>query len=1246
MAREMETVTLHFDLTHLGHLGPEQGFTLKMPGARRTLMRHTAQTLSRHAESNSALAQLNQDQRSRFTHYAERVLLPTDAVSFCWVGYPARRPGAVSEESAVIFQHVPRSAARRALRTSRRTGELTVPHRLQAIGVDVIGDEGDVEAVHLDASLLVTPAETATTMVMQHPAIATLIPEDHWSIAERLVSKQPSFTALWTYVSRHPPEGDDAWYENTYVTDDDGNPVEPTAQLTDADAPPAPWPTTMVDGREMPVIPQHRLVKDLDDLLRPVIEEVVRAVAQEPSFKGQQWSTQHGVTNQVRTNTHAPQPKTSEAGVPAQTHWTLVNKTSMYGLDLYQDSIAFDESAQTLTFDVKNWPNRGLGVYIQFIDVAGAPMDNPEGWKDRLSGWPRSLSEQLQPSPSKKYLRHIGAGNTVFGIPVWTDRQSISFVVPVGAAGANILVGGLGSGDTDMDVDKVGLIYTCVASYGIPAFLSALSIGVKSTKWYRTVLEDNDVIKGLIAEGMILVKYGIVGPKQTLIWASGKVAGIIFSKALEKLAKAITGYVTVSEIVDNAPFVGWALRVAAVAGTVADMAATSVAVSLSPATYKVEAKRSMTLGISVTPDSAHRIWPNGADHFVIDVCYPGGTTLTKTGAMPVGGDTPIRVTYSSDTGDAVPAARGQKFRIVASVYTASNWLCGKWVSDEIDAVPNDGSSRSETGAITEQVVPLDANTRYTHTKKLDFDTATKGYLWKATATAPSQTTASLATPGQDLVELTGVTMNDPAHRLGYCYQARNQNLPMDYDAASRANPMYVFRSISTLVNPMEGMLSPARGFSLQPQIAYDHFGSETADGSVISGAQNFYLDTRTYGCTGLTHLRRVDLAANGDRAFRYDSTQSWGAFGFLGLHAMVVHPNGYVVAVSYHDDKLAILKLPTAQVSEADAPQALPHCGSGVREGLLGGPVGLTISLDGRILVLERTNARIQAFDTQANPVRCFSGTLEFSVADGNLAAELDRGAVTPALLQALQLNVPAGRASANACQPRYLCAPVLSLPTSDAPLLEAGRVSEDLAKRFDDHGLTLNGDAAIVRTAPGCWLVFDADEGLDYDVRLSGEGARDIDVYRCFTPMVEVRAPGAEWLLQDKTHTLSFAVTARDGGLRFRNLTSCLPLKKESSATVTYLDIAVEAKGFIYVLSYVNDGARPTDYRIDIYKPDGTPLSANAHQGQVNAARLQVDRWRTIFTLNYEQMLGRDGRAEPTVSQWNTLPRSEAHPA
>jgi len=1234
MTRDAETVTFHFDLSHLTHLGTHQDFTLRTPGARTTLTRHTAQTRNHHAQSNSALAQLDDDRRNRFTHYAETVSLPTGAISFCWVGYPSRHPGPVADECAALFHHVPRSAVRRALRRLRRNGDGAPPSRLRAFGATMADVQVDSESLHLDASELITPAEWAVALVMQHPDFGTQVPEDYWLIAETLIPEQPSFDQVWAYLAENPPESTrHPWYVSGYATDDAGHPVQPVAGLTDQDGEVVEWPTALVDGRIVPVIPQRTLSAALDEVLRPVILELGRAVMKRPDLKGKQWSTQHGVTGLVRTNAIAPQGQPT----PAKTHWTLVGKTSMYGLDLYQNTIEFNEDTQTLTFNVKNWPNRGLGVYVQFLDIDDKPINNPEGWKNRPLDWPAALRLEIQPNPSKKFLRHLGPGNAVFGVPVWAPEEEISFPVPAGAVGANILFGGLGAGEWDMDVDMFGIIHTCVFCYGIPALLAALSVGAKSTAWYRAVIEDNYILQALIAHGAILVRSQITSQTETLYWAAGKAAGIIFSKGLEKLAQTITGYATAAEIIENVPFVGWALRVASLGGAIANMAATTAAVGLSPATYQLQAKRSMTLRISVTPDPRHLVWPEQADHFVIDVRYRGGTTLTKTGRMPARADAPIIVTYSLDTGDAVPTARGQEFQIVAGVYSVTDELWGKWVGAWTAAVPNDGDGRTETGAITERLAPLTAETQYVHTKKLAYDASAKTYRWDATAPAPQQTTTSLGQPGQDMVALVGITMNDPAHRLGYCYQVKNQNLPMDYDSAARANPMFVLRGVSTLADPADGMLSPTRGFSMQPQIAYDHFGSEDADGALVVGAQNFYLDTRTYGSSGLCHLRQVDLPDKGDSTFRYDSTLSWGAFGFVHLDAMVVHPNGYVAAVSYHDNKLAILKLPPTGVPDKSAPQALPFSGQGSREGLLDGPVGLTVTLDGRILVLERSSARIQAFDTNANPVPCFAGTMDFVLGGSGFAAQLDSGAVEPSLLQALQGNVPVFDTAAIESGTRYLCCPVVTLPKSFASVLDAGHVTPELVDKFADRGLTLGDDAAILRTAPGLWLLLDSATRNTYDVRLDGERVNEVDVYRCFAPTAIVKSPGSEWLVLDKTHTLSFAVTAqRDGRLRFRGLTSIMPLKKDRTAKLTYLDIGVEAKGFIYVLSYANDGVRPADYRIDIYGPDGTALNANAHHGAVNADRLTVDRWRTLFTLNYEQLQGRDGRPEPTVSQWN----------
>lgn len=84
------------------------------------------------------------------------------------------------------------------------------------------------------------------------------------------------------------------------------------------------------------------------------------------------------------------------------------------------------------------------------------------------------------------------------------------------------------------------------------------------------------------------------------------------------------------------------------------------------------------------------------------------------------------------------------------------------------------------------------------------------------------------------------------------------------------------------------------------------------------------------------------------------------------------------------------------------------------------------------------------------------------------------------------------------------------------------------------------------------------------------------------------------------------------------------------------YLDLAVEFTGFIYVLSY-NTGSYV--YRLDIYHPEQAGNAPIATTQGINAARLAVDFWRNIYTLNYEVMTlpggGAAPRTEPSVSLW-----------
>jgi hypothetical protein len=97
-------------------------------------------------------------------------------------------------------------------------------------------------------------------------------------------------------------------------------------------------------------------------------------------------------------------------------------------------------------------------------------------------------------------------------------------------------------------------------------------------------------------------------------------------------------------------------------------------------------------------------------------------------------------------------------------------------------------------------------------------------------------------------------------------------------------------------------------------------------------------------------------------------------------------------------------------------------------------------------------------------------------------------------------------------------------------------------------------------------------------------------------------------------------------------------PLQPEASAV--YLDIAVEGAGYVYVLSYVNNGLAPSDYHLDVYTPNGTFLTRTTG---VAAGAIAVDLFRNVYTLNYEAISG-SPRTEPSLSLW--LPSSATQSA
>ena len=86
-------------------------------------------------------------------------------------------------------------------------------------------------------------------------------------------------------------------------------------------------------------------------------------------------------------------------------------------------------------------------------------------------------------------------------------------------------------------------------------------------------------------------------------------------------------------------------------------------------------------------------------------------------------------------------------------------------------------------------------------------------------------------------------------------------------------------------------------------------------------------------------------------------------------------------------------------------------------------------------------------------------------------------------------------------------------------------------------------------------------------------------------------------------------------------------------------MDLAVEFTGYLYVLSYDRGTLQ---YRMDVYHPGQSGTAPISTTRGVNAAKLAVDFWRNMYTLNYEVLqvpAGVQALTEPSLSRWTPSP-------
>jgi len=513
--------------------------------------------------------------------------------------------------------------------------------------------------------------------------------------------------------------------------------------------------------------------------------------------------------------------------------------------------------------------------------------------------------------------------------------------------------------------------------------------------------------------------------------------------------------------------------------------------------------------------------------------------------------------------------------------------------------------------------------------------------------------------------------------LRVAFKANRYELPAGAAATVKVVKPTVEWYIST------GLPDPSYDLRREPNGRISVFGYPTPAFS----PNNFYVDPRS----GLYHLRRVVLDEK--TPFDMDPGLSYGYFTEPHLDSIVVHPAGYAVGVNFKNSKMEIIQIPDKGKPDAEAQPASVVSGEGIRQGLLGGPIAIAVAADGRLLVLEGINQRVQSFDLNGNPVASFDGGPVTQLASKQFSSDLDADLATMALREAFEeggatlaghwtitdgpnqydiqldglgsLNLQKNGANlssrwtvsdadgtyevtAEATELIVHAEPPFPLLLEDRDLLDRGAVTQSIVDEFKAHGVTLSPQAQVLGNGLQVSSSYQVDlaRGIISPDLVAAFATRGVVVsdQAVLTSRVRVRVEtqGALWIIDDTGATQSYRVSRQDAdwlSAHYYNPVMNLHINEEK---VTYLDIGVEMQGFIYVLSYIDEGRQVSDYKLDLYDPTGKWLSQTPDTQKdpaatgVNGGRLVVDMWRRLYTLNFEKFLGPSDRTEPSISTWN----------
>ncbi len=1203
----------------LGDVRANGALHLEIRGRLVPLQAHDASSLRAAANDHPTLAVLPEAARAGFTHFApvDDDALPADALT--WVRAVIPAPEGVHLHQIVrTGMYVPPAFVRaHARRRLARLGRLAHPH-LAHLGLagDLGNDEAAVEA-YVAAQTLVDEFSTATGLAMHHPLLADAQPSTATIVREDHVAPDPrenpvqynALKALARTIDEYPGE---EWSPRIPCVDNDGNAMLAEFDIRDEDG-----KVVIATGQQMYT---NDVVGPVLQSSLPVVGGALRTAADDGALQNKLWAADPGEPVVERDRDAGTEPwALAEAFEAERFRWTADLRTRRFGLKVLADTISVDE-ADKLTVGIDNIYSRTLYAFFRRIDVDGKPFGELEA------------------------VTSIGATNTIMGIPVPTDPVMLKIDLQQ-QSGVELVFGTLGTSDWSGRPSTYGALLTGLWQYGVPGLFMIAGTVITSTETFNKIVNDEQLRAAALAiafavlGGAVPTAAALINTKFVLFTFASTVIGMLVKKGLEELAKWVVARISASQFAQAAGPVGWIFKLIQAGLQFSQIAITTGEVLSSPATIRAEVKRALDVTLTLRPDPRHgepgrketAVWPALAQRYLATLRYRNGTAFTQAGTMPdvTNGD-PIAIRF-----DNVPA--GGEFTITAGVYSESGWLAGSWASDWVLAKPNrDYELALGDKEITENLVPLGGGTQYRYKESV----LTRGgdYVWEARKSPPALTTSALDCGGSGtLCALDGITINNTAYQVGYAFRASGQHLPPDDPKAPRSDAqLHALRNISVLAQPGARRKASEIGFTIQPALGYSPY--DPSPGKIDD--RNFVLDPRGGGL----HVRKVALD-DGSRGFGFDRADlpSWGRFPLDHVDALVVHPDNALVGVSFQTSKLMILDLPDHPSPDGEAREAVLVSGEGIRQGLMQGPVALAVAPDGRILVLETRNRRIQAFDVKGNAVASFSPREAlFAIGGPRVAPELDGGRIPEAFEAALQARSLSRIFTLDEKLAAHLDAAKLA-PHGD-PLIEAFSVA-GWVLAYDPERMSDRKLSAYVRVdvAGERWRVL--DPGRDRAYHIVRQGARLV-VFRLVTQFrIETLAPDQRWQIVDTETAESYAVTRTgEDAFEVRSRLAFAPLRAETEPVV-YLDLGVESQGYVYVLSRTGDGTKPGDYRLDIYGPDGsfvsrTPDGTMTKDPQnVVAAKIAVGIWRDVYGMTFETMRGPWDSPEPVIAHWVPSP-------